>query len=195
MFRTCCIVESDKNTKDFFIVRGLNTEKPYFVKVTSHAVKRAKERNKLDKFKVGLGTFACYTFEHKEIGICIRYADIKFNQLLQEMDDSDELHDMSYMVIVRKGVYYAKKTPNGNYIFKTYLSVSMGMDEIMKLLKKKSSKWENEGKLLSFAFVMHQYYNRELYSKEALESMLYRTIGKDKNIELRDKGSVTLLRN
>ncbi len=33
-FRACCIVEGEKKTKDYYIVRGINTEEPYYVKVT-----------------------------------------------------------------------------------------------------------------------------------------------------------------
>ena len=33
VFRACCVVEGEKKTKDYYIVRGINTEVPYFVKV------------------------------------------------------------------------------------------------------------------------------------------------------------------
>ena len=44
LFRACSIIESDKKTKDYYIVRGVNS-KPYYIKITSHALKRFKDRN------------------------------------------------------------------------------------------------------------------------------------------------------
>lgn len=195
LYRACCIVESEKKTKDYYIVRGINTEKPYFVKVTSHSLKRAKERNKLDKFRIGQETYACWTFEHREIGICMRYVDVKFNMLLQNMNDTDEISDMSYIVLVNRGIYYATRTQQGNYVFKTYISSVMGISEVLKYLNKKSSKWSKEGELLHNMIIVHQYFNKDLYDKEVLNDMLYSAIGRDQKIVLNEKSPIILLRN
>lgn len=195
LFRACCIVESDKKTKDYYLIRGVNTENPYFIKVTSHALKRAKERNKLDKFHISQETYACWTFEHREIGVCMRYVDIKFNMLLQNMNDTDEISDMSYIVLVNRGVYYATKSKQGNYVFKTYISSVMGVSEVLKYLIKKSSKWSKEGELLHNMVIVHQYFNKFLYDKEVLNDMLYSVIDRNQEIVLNENSPIILLRN
>ena len=167
LFRACCIVESEKKTKDYYVVRGLNTDNPYFVKVTSHALKRAKERNHFDKFHLGLETYACWTF----------------------------ISDMSYIVLVNRGVYYAIRTQQGNYVFKTYISTVMGISEVLKYLNKKSSKWSKEGELLHNMIIVHQYFNKFLYDIEVLNNMLYSVIDSDQEMVLNENSPIILLRN
>lgn len=195
LYRACCIVESEKKTKDYYLVRGINTEKPYFVKITSHTLKRDKERNKLDKYRIGLETYACWTFEHREIGICMRYIDVKFNMLLQNMNDTEEISDMSYIVLVYRGVYYATRTQQGNYVFKTYISSVMGISEVLKYLNNKSSKWSKEGELLHNMIIVHQYFNKNLYDKEVLNDMLYSAIDRNQKMVLNENSPIILLRN
>ena len=79
LFRACCIVEGEKKTKDYYLVRGVNSENPYYVKITSHALKRHKERNNFDKYHLDLSTYACWVFEHRETAVCMRFIDIKFS--------------------------------------------------------------------------------------------------------------------
>lgn len=195
LFSACCIVESDKKTKDYYLVRGVNTEKPYFVKITSHTLKRDKERNKLERFHLGLETYACWTFEHREIGVCIRYVDMKFNILLRNMADSDEISDMSFIVLVNRGVYFATRTQQGNYVFKTYISSVMGISEVLNYLNKKSSRWSKEGELLHNMIIVHQYYNKNLYDKDVLNNMLYSVIDRDQEMVLVENSPIILLNN
>ena len=195
LFRACCIVESDKKTKDYYLVRGINTDKPYFVKVTTHSLLRYRERNKMERFGLSLATIACLTFEHREIGICMRYVDMKFNILLQNMKDIEDLSDMSYIILVNRGVFYATRTRQGNYIFKTYISSVMGISEVLKFLNNKSSKWAKEGELLQNMIIVHQYFNKNLYDKEVLDNMLYSVIDENQEMVLSDNSSIILLRN
>lgn len=194
-FRACCIVEGEKNTKDYYIVRGLNTEKPYFVKVTTHALLRYRERNKLEGIDVTLADIACLTFEHREIAICLRYVDLKFQQLLEGFDDKDDLTDMSYLVLTNRGAYYALRTSEENYVFKTYISTSMAMTEWVNFTKGKNTKWNREGELLNYMIILHQYYNRSFYDKDVLEKDLYSVISKEEKLEKSANSAVFLLKN
>ena len=196
LFRTCCKVEGDKKTKDYYIVRGLNTEKPYFVKVTSHALKRVKERNSFsnpESIKPEL--LACWVFEHREIAVCMRFVEMKYTKLLINMDDVDEIENMSYIVLTNRGTYYALKTPGGNYIFKTFISSYMGVKEVINYKNGKITKWHKEGELLYNMFLMHQYFNKHLYDKHSLDNWLYSVINKDDELELNKNSPLFLLRN
>ena len=51
----------------------------------------------------------------------MRYIDLKYSKILLEMDNTEELDDMSYLVLTNRGAYFAKKTKEENYIFKTYI--------------------------------------------------------------------------
>lgn len=195
LFKACCIVEGDKKTKDFYIVRGVNTDSPYFVKLTSHALKRVRERNNTQKLKLGLEDMAMLAFEHGETSICMRYVDLKFNKLLQEMDNVEELDDMSYIVLTNRGVFFAKKTKEGNYVFKTYISSVMGVTQVINYQNDTSTKWTKEGELLACMILLHQYYNKSLWEKDQLENMLYKAMDKDQKIVMRDKEVFSLLRN
>ena len=196
LFRASCKVEGEKKTKDYYLVRGLNTDKPYFVKITSHALTRVNERNKFSYPEfLTLDLLACWTFEHRETAICMRYIDLKFSKMLVEVDDSDELDDMSYIVLTNRGAYFAKKTKGGNFIFKTYISAMMGMLESLKFQNNVSTKWAKEGELLTCMILLHQYYNKSLWEKDQLENMLYQAMGKDQEIVLSGKELFSLLKN
>lgn len=195
LFRACCIVEGHNKTKDYYILRGINTDKPYYVKVTSHALKRNKERNNLERFGISTNTLACWVFEHRETALSLRFVDIKFNQLLKNMVDADDIDNMSYIVLTNRGVYYALKTPEGNYVFKTYISTLMGFTEMMNYAKGIKTKWSKEGELLFHMFILHQYYNKHLYEKDILDNWLYSVIDKDEDFKMDDNSPLILLRN
>ena len=196
LFRACCKVEGDKKTKDYYIVRGFNTDKPYYVKVTTHTLKRVKERNKYSHPEsLTLDLLACWTFEHRETAICLRYVNVKFHQLLMRFDDTEKLNDASYIVLTNRGVYYAVRTPGNNYVFKTYISTSMALAEWLNYRNGKNTKWSKEGELLDLMITIHQYYNKFLYDKDVLEKDLYSVFGKDVELERKENSPILLLRN
>lgn len=188
----CCVVEGENRTKDYYLLRGLSTDKPYYVKLTTHALKRYAERNNFDGEGI-LEVYAARTFEHRETAICERFIDTKYEKLLMNMDDTHEITDMSYYVLCNRGVYYANRTPKGNYTFKTYISVEMTSDEMIKSLKGTKSKWEREGEFLYYLIDIHQYYNKWLYDEESLEHFLYKDFGRDVEFEKNDNSAIYLL--
>jgi len=195
-FRTCCIVEGEKKTKDYYIVRGINTEEPYYVKVTTHALMRYRERNKLEGIDgLTLAELACLTFEHRETAICVRYVDTKFNLLLTKFDDLDDLKDMSYLILTNRGEYYGQRTAEGNYVFKTYISTSMGILEWLNYRKGKNTKWSKEGELMNHLLLLHQYFNKSLYDKDILERDLYSVFNKDEEYVMKEDSPFILLKH
>lgn len=194
-FSACCISEGNMNTRDYYIVRGVRTEHPYFIKLTTHALKRWRERNNLSEIDdLKLEDMACTIFEHRETAISTRYIDTKFAAVLHAMDDVDDLDTLSYVVLTNRGIFYGKKSKDDNYIFKTYISSCMGVSEVNNFVFGKPTKWDKEGKLLYYMIFLHQYYNPWLYEKYQLEGMLYKNIGRDAKIVLDENSSVFLLK-
>lgn len=196
LFKGCCVVEGANKTKDYYILRGVNTDKPYFVKVTTHALKRFRERNEIEKvIHVPLEIIACHVFEHRETAICQRYVDLEFLLLLHNMKDADQLDDeMSYIFVTNKGVYYGQITPRKNYVFKTYISSLMGITEVKNAYSDKRNKWEREGKLLFYMILVHQYFNKSLYDEESLDKLLYANVGRDAEVSVTKEAGLYIMR-
>lgn len=193
-FCACCIVEGKKKTKDYYVVRGINTEKPYYIQYTTHALKRFRERNKAD-CDIELEHFATNVFVHRETAVAAPFVDIKYSMLLSRMDDAAELSDLSYFVLCNMGIFYASKTPMGNFIFKTYVSVQMGLTELKNAVQNKHSKWYKEACLLFHVTYLHQYFNKWLYDEDVLEAILYSKFSKDETLELLPNSGVYLLKH
>ena len=188
-FSACCIIEGMNKTKDYFLVRGLNTPKPYYVKITSHTLKRFKERNNFSKkkFEAPPEEIACHVLMHRETAICHRFMKVKFILLFSKMDDYEESEDMSHIILTNSGIYYGKRSSRGNYVFKTYVSIDMLTKEMIKKKKKKASKWHDEAELVYYMMYAHQYYNKNLYDEDTLEKYLYKEMGRDFEMSDEDK--------
>lgn len=193
-FFACCIVEGDKKSKDYYVVRGLNTDKPYFIMFTTHTLKRMRERIKLD-YDYSLEYLVTHAFVHRETAIASAFMDIKMQMLMGEMDDEKEMTNLSYFVLCNSGVFYAQKTPLNNFIFKTYVSHYMTSEEMKKLMDNKQSKYCREAEHMFYASNFHQYYNKWLYDKDILDGMLYRHIDKNAEYELKDTNMVIALKH
>lgn len=193
-FKSCCIVENEKKGKDYYILRGLSTNEPYYILFTSHTLKRMRERA-FRRPNLTLEMLACLALMHRETLVGVKYVDVKYMPLLRKFDDSDEIDNLSYYIMTHRGSYFAKKTPQGNYIFKTYITNKMSFEESLNVIQKKSSKYEKEGELFMMAYVAHQYYNKGLYDKESLEAILYRVVDKDQCLRLIENSPAVLLKN
>jgi hypothetical protein len=198
IFSACCIAEGAMKTRDYYLVRGLNTEEPYYVKITTHAIKRYKERNSLEE-RTGMYLspefIACHTFEHRETAICQRFIELKFDILLNKMENTDEIEDMSHIILTNRGIFYGLRTSKGNYTFKTYVSTKMAFEEVNNVIHKRNTKWEKEGRLIYYMLYAHQYYNKWLYDDDVLESFLYKEFGRDVEFKREDNSSIYLLRH
>lgn len=193
-FSACCIVEGSKRSKDYYVVRGMNTDKPYYVMFTTHALLRYRERNNISE-DMSLENIASQAFTHRETAIAAPYVDIKYQMMLTKMEDAGELEDMIYFILTNVGIYYGYKTPGGNFIFKTYVSTKMAFDELKNLYRDKASKYRKEAVNLHFISAVHMYYNKFLYDEGILEKYLYNEIGKDTKFELAENSPLILLRH
>ena len=119
--------------------------------------------------------------------------DTKLKLLLTKFDDLDDLKDMSYLIITNRGEYYGQRTSEGNYVFKTYISTSMGLVEWLNYRKGKNTKWNKEGELMNHLLLLHQYFNKSLYNKDLLENHLYSYFDKDVEYEMSKDSPFILL--
>ena len=119
-----CEVENDHGTKSYFYLRGMNTPKQYYVHVIPHAIKRIRERWLTvdrrqvfaDKSTHEIMDWA--VFERHECGIFFKAGKIR-NGVFKEFTDGDG--NTPGIVMVQNGSFYARRTPMGNFIFKTYI--------------------------------------------------------------------------
>lgn len=192
--KACCIVEGEKKTKDYYIVRGVNTEKPYFVKLTSHALKRVKERVMNSKTDLLPEMLALLCFQHRETVVGAPYANSQHLDILNKLNIFETSDDMSHIFLTWYGFYYGYITDNGNYIFKTYISNIMGLESMKSSLSSQNTKWNLEGNLLLCLVDIHQYFNRNLYDKEDLDKFLYRDFGPDPEIDFGDNNRLAILK-
>ena len=119
-----CEVENDHGTKSYYYLRGMNTPKQYYVHVIPHAIKRLRERwitvdreqFLADKSTQEIMDWA--VFDRHECGIFFKAGKVR-NGVFQEFTDGDG--NTPGIVIVKGGYFYARRTPMGNFIFKTYI--------------------------------------------------------------------------
>ena len=166
----CCVVQGGQRSKDYYVVRGLG-DAPYYIKMSSHVVKRIQERGNL--FSVpDAGFLPCRIFLPHETGIAINYLNSKYIGNFHLLDGVKFDSTQSKMVLIKNGVFYAFRTDNGNFNFKTFISPKMTMSNNGKPVDNCSG-LDKEAFFAIGCFALHQYWNKHLYSKEDLDKFLY----------------------
>ncbi len=165
-----CVVESERGTKDFFYVRGFSNNKPYYIKVSSHALKRFKERGVEERIKSQVETdafyFATMLFAVGEIITWMRVADPEFYSVLLETEDT---HGLTTLFFTQLGCFLGYETECGNYDFRTLIKNS-------EIPKKRG-----ENFAWSTAYVAHVFLNEKLHSSEKLQLIKNEGIYLDKD--------------
>lgn len=189
---SCCIVENvEKHSKDYYILRGLS-DKPYFVKLSSHVVKRMRQRNGYDAIDIDYAP--CQLFRPHETAIVLNYLEKEQIKNLELLDKIDDFNQFSKVVITYYGMYYALKLEHGNYFFKTYISPEMTLSRTGQSPIDGELHFDRQGFFSYAGFLIHQYFNKFMYSEEELENWLYKHFGREeKDYEISDK-KLTLLK-
>ncbi len=191
--QACCIVESGKTRKYYYILRGLSNNKPYYIRLSSHTLKRYRERFYNLVQGTPLEELACYVFYHREKAVCKRYMDVRKDRLFVDADDAFSIEGMKYLVFTLKGCYIAKRTKGGNFIFLTYLSPQMCSHLEMEKNKNRKEKWNIEASLSDQMFMLHLYYNKAIYGEKLQREIIHPLIGKGVTMIPRYRNSVLLL--
>ena len=185
LYRACCITEGSNKSKDYYLIRGLSSEQPYFIKITTHALKRSMERNNMLMENADhLELYACRAFDSGETGVGVKYLNWELIDKMMDnnIDIKETMSDISYMVMTLHGLFFAYRTPKGNYIFKTFVSPEMSYTELRNIKADIKTKYHKEGEHLDNLLIIHQYYNKRLYPLDILKGMLYKHI--DESAEL-----------
>lgn len=155
---TACMVESEQGIKEYYLVRGFSNKKPYFIRVTSHALKRFKERGieetlKIESENVG-GDFAALIIQPGEIVPWMKVVDPRFWSIVNPFDGSNELTTLFRTL---HGCYLGNITENGNCEFKTFLG------------RKKELKKIGETEAMQLCRVAHLIFNESIYDKSVYD--------------------------
>ncbi len=188
---TCCIVEGEAGKKFFYLLRGMKCGEPYFVKLSSHALKRFRERGFSHVENKPLEELALLVFKDGEKAICKRYIDIHDDRLFEDVDDAFNVEGMKYFVITYEGFFIARRQPKGNFEFLTYISPKMSARNANA---PHGDKWSKEGNLGTQMFYLHAFYNKNLYSEAFLEETLYQFCGRRAIIRPHYRNSILLLK-
>lgn len=189
---SCCIIESTSNkTKDYYILRGLNSE-PYFVKLSAHVVKRLKERNSFSL--TDMDYVPCIVFDKHETAIAVNFADFEYLRVINSLDDASKNNELSRMIFTMYGSFFGYMTSKGNYIFKTYINPQMSLSEIKKgkdgtIIQS----GDKEGLCSLLGVTLHQYYNKYMYTKEELK-LLYNNFPEGFEIDISKAKIINLLK-
>lgn len=155
-----CMAESIHGTKDYYLLRGLSNNKPYFIKVSSHALKRFVERGFGERLHVEVnfsgGDCAPLLFKKGEIITWMKIADPKFLEIVLDSEDKNVITSLFYTHV---GCYLGYETEHGNYEFRTFLN----NDKKLKKL--------NETEVMHLCYLAHISLNPSLYTKDIVEKL------------------------
>lgn len=119
-----CMVENDHGTKSYFFLRGMNTPHQYYVELIPHAIRRMRERfiNTQQEAIMAQMTVeqicALGVFDRHECGVFFRAGKTRKGKF-DAFTDGDG--NTPGVVLMAKTMFYARMTPRGNFIFKTYI--------------------------------------------------------------------------
>lgn len=154
-----CCVESGQGTKDYYFVRGFSQKKPYYIKVSSHAMKRFIERafTTVSKEKVAGIDLAPILIRKGEVITWMKVADPKLWKYTINNEEENELIKLFYTFY---GCYLGCETENGNYVFKTYLNKNTNF-----------KKWGEKESMLTCKYA-HMVFNESFYDKKFIENIM-----------------------
>lgn len=136
-----CKAEAANGKKEYYIVRGFSNKKPYFIRITSHALKRFKERGIEATLKIKSdclgGDYAPLIIQQGEVIPWMKVVDPKFWSIVFTFEDNNKLTTLFRTL---HGCYLGIITEHGNYEFNTFLGrkkelKKIGETEAMKLCR------------------------------------------------------------
>ncbi len=119
-----CEVENGYGKKSYYFLRGMNRPRKYFVEIQPHAIRRIRERcyddenNLIYKDMPVREVLIWSIFEPRECGIFFKRGEFVDGKFQQQIDEDGNVNGY---VLLKNAVFYARKTPHNNFIFKTYI--------------------------------------------------------------------------
>lgn len=160
--QSVCYVESNIHTKDYYIVRGFSNNKPYFIKISSHVLKRCRERLfgerlNVDTQNLDAGFLVTVVIRKGEVIPWMKIADPR---LLKAVLNSEDMHSFNTLFYTTGGCYLGSFTENGNVIFNTFLNNDNDL------------KKPEENVALYMCKLAHIGFNQKLYPKKVYNDFL-----------------------
>ena len=118
-----CEVENDRGTRSYYFLRGLRTKQPYYVEIIPHALRRMRERQlnlDYEKFlddKPVEDILEMALFTPHDRGVFLAAGKVGRDGHFYAFTDLDG--NTPGVVLAKNVMFYARRTPLGNYIFKT----------------------------------------------------------------------------
>lgn len=124
-------VENKYGKKSYYYLRGMNRPFQYYCELTPHAIRRIRERfvNEFqerpfaDMNVTQLADFA--VFDRHECGIFMKSGRVYGGKFHQELDEDGNTRGI---VLLKNAMFYARRTPAGNFIFKTFILPDIDTD-------------------------------------------------------------------
>ena len=92
-------------------------------------------------------------------------------------------------------IFFAYKSVQGNYTFRTFITHQMVREEFSQLtFDEKGVHGSKQAVVVWNALMCHQYYNKWMYPKEIIDKMLYAAFSKDVMFHLTNQGDPCVLR-
>jgi len=155
---TCC-VESEFGTRDYYLLRGNKEKKPYFIKISSHAMKRFGERKLANELncdpEFDSGELSPLLINKGEI---VSWMIVSNQKLLKQALACEDRSKFNILFFTLYGCYMGYETPHKNYVFKTFLKHSNEL------------RTSDERITWQMCRIAHVYMNEKLYDKKYRES-------------------------
>lgn len=121
-----CEVENGYGTKSYFYLRAINSPHPYYVEVIPHAIRRIRERyiNNFQEYYFAEASindiceFAIFT--PHDCGVFLAAGKVRSDGHFHNFTDKDG--NTPGVVVMKNQMFFARRTPLGNFIFKTYIT-------------------------------------------------------------------------
>ncbi len=155
-----CMVESEMGSKDFYLVRGFSNNEPYFIRFSSHAIKRFKERGVQERLNTEVDfpieEWAPTLIRKGEIITWMKITDPKFLGIVL---DSEDKNIMTTLFYTSYGCYLGYETEGGNFEFKTFLNNNKSLKKI------------HETEVMNYCKAAHVLLNPSFYLEEIVENV------------------------
>lgn len=120
-----CEAENGYGTKSYYYLRGMNTPHQYYVEVIPHAIRRIRERyinTRQEALFADMKTedvIDLAIFNRHECGIFFKAGKIRNGNFMPFTDGDGNTPGV---ILLKNSMFYARMTPRGNFIFKTFIS-------------------------------------------------------------------------
>lgn len=171
-----CVAEGKHRTKDYYYLRGLSNNNPYYIKLSSHTIIRFLERGMKNGWEDDNSDFPIREyiisriFKLHETAVSIKDIPLEYDRAYMATEDSENDFSITRLIMTIAGMFFADKSKEGNYNVKTFV----GIEELLS--RSRDDFRNNRTPDQSFKIVLlqraHIHYNPDLWDEEEKQSVL-----------------------